>query len=243
MKFRKLAVVAAGLIGTITPLVATANPASAAGTGTVNVGAGYTLRVRSAPNTTASVVGAIPHGAQVNLECWVSGAAVAGNWGTTTLWHRANGGYISDGFVYTGTNGPASGEPSCSAPAPAPSSSKADRALAWARGQLGATGWNGWCDRFVANAYGRTSSGYSTAYVHYQDLNRRGLINRTGTPPAGAMVFFAPAAVNGNAGHVMISEGNGSYITSAARVQRVGLSWPGSSYLGWAYGNPEWPGR
>lgn len=245
MQLRKLAITAVGTLCLAVPL-ALASPANAAGTGTVNVGAGYSLRVRSAPSTAASVVGTIPHGQQVTLDCWTRGQSVNGNWGATTLWHQANGGYISDGFVYTGTSGPAAGEPQCGAQSTtsqAPASSREQRALDWARSQLGATNWNWWCDRFVANAYGKANSGYATAYAHYQDLNRRGLIHRTGTPPAGALAFYAPGRSNGQAGHVQISEGNGSYISTAATVRRVSQSWPGTAYLGWAYANPEWPGR
>jgi hypothetical protein len=129
-----------------------------------------------------------------------------------------------------------------------------ENALAWARSVIGQTHtngdlgdsnhqWNGWCDNFVAHAYGRASSGYATAIAHYNALNARGLMHTTGTPPAGALVFFAGAAINKYAGHVMLSEGNGSYITSAATVRRVSLSWPGAPYLGWSYADPEWAGR
>jgi uncharacterized protein YraI len=238
----RLAALLLGLLALVGSLTLTSAPAYAAGSGTVSTGGNYSLNVRSGPNTASSIVRSLPNGSSVTLDCWVTGQAVNGRWGVTSLWHRAAGGYISDGFVYTGTNGPARGEPACTS-APAPSSTKAGRALAWARSQLGATGWNGWCDRFVAVAYGRSSSGYTTAYNHYLDLNRRGLIHRTGTPPAGALVFYGATAGNGYAGHVQLSEGNGSYITTAATVRRVSLTWPGAPYLGWSYANPEWPGR
>lgn len=240
----RLAAVALAALAVAAPLALDAEPAAAAGTGTVSTGGSWTLTVRAAPTTASTALRSLANGTQVTLECWVSGQAVAGRWGTTTLWHRAAGGYVSDGFMYTGTNGPAPGEPQCGASAPAPApSTKAQRALNWARSQLGATGWNGWCDRFVANAYGRSNSGYATAYAHYLDMSRRGLIHKTGTPPAGALVFYGRAGVNGNAGHVQISEGNGSYITTASTVRRVNLTWPGAPYLGWSYANPEWPGR
>lgn len=230
-----------GLAVLVTPLALAASPSMAAGSGTVSTGGNYGLNVRSAPNTSSSIVRSLPNGSGVTLNCWLNGQAVNGRWGTTTLWHSAAGGYISDGFVYTGTNGPAPGEPQCgSTPAP---STKADRALSWARGQLGATGWNGWCDRFVANAYGKSNSGYNTAYAHYLNMKSRGLIHTTGTPPAGALAFYGPTAGNGYAGHVQLSEGNGNYITTAATVRRVSLTWPGAPYLGWSYANPEWPGR
>lgn len=246
---RRVGRLAAGLLASLTfasPVLVSSTPAYAAGGGTVSTGGSWSLTVRSAPTTASPVVRSLANGTRVTLDCWVRGQAVAGRWGATTLWHRAAGGYISDGFVYTGVNGPAPGEPACGSPSPAPSpapSSRETRALSWARAQLGRTGWNNWCDRFVANAYGRSASGYYSAYVHYQDLARRGLIRTTGTPPAGALVFYAPAAINGYSGHVQLSEGNGTYITTAPTVRRVNLTWPGSRYLGWSYANPEWAGR
>lgn len=134
------------------------------------------------------------------------------------------------------------------------STTREQRAMDWARsvlgnaytnGDLGDTNhpWNGWCDNFVGHAYGLRASGYSTAIAHYNDLNSRGLIHTSGTPPSGALVFFGAAAINGYSGHVMLSEGNGYYITTASTIQRVTISWPGAPYLGWAYANPEWPGR
>jgi hypothetical protein len=66
--------------------------------------------------------------------------------------------------------------------------------------------WNGWCDNFVAHAYGRSASGYATAIAHYNNLNSRGLIHNNQNPPAGALVFYSVVAVNGNAGHVMLAE-------------------------------------
>jgi hypothetical protein len=126
--------------------------------------------------------------------------------------------------------------------------------MAWARSVLGQTHtngdlgdsnhqWDGWCDNFVGHAYGRAASGYYTAIAHYNALAGRGLIRTAGTPPAGALVFYNAAAINGYAGHVMLSEGNGNYITSAPTVRRVNLSWPGAPYLGWSYADPEWTGR
>jgi hypothetical protein len=89
-----------------------------------------TLNVRSAPNTSSSIVGRVANGSRVTLDCWVSGQTVSGNWGATSLWPRSSVGYLSDGFVYTGTNGPAAGEPQCGTSTPAPAS-REHRALAW----------------------------------------------------------------------------------------------------------------
>jgi hypothetical protein len=124
----------------------------------------------------------------------------------------------------------------------------------WARSVLGQTHtngdlgdsnhpWDGWCDNFVAHAYGRAASGYATAIAHYNHMNSQGLISTTGTPPSGALVFYAAASINGYAGHVMLSEGNGNYITTAPTIRRVSLTWPGATYLGWSWANSNWPGR
>ena len=71
----------------------------------------------------------------------------------------------------------------------------------------------------------------------------RGLIHTDANPPAGALVFYKAAKINGWFGHVMLSEGNGRYITSAATVREVSFTWPGAQYAGWSWADPEWPGR
>jgi hypothetical protein len=61
------------------------------------------------------------------------------------------------------------------------------------------------------------------------------------------LAFYAATSGNRNAGHVMLSEGGGSYITAAATVRPVqlgdGAPYFGAPYLGWSYADPEWPGR
>lgn len=229
------------LVASLTGLgVLTASPASAA---TGRVIANPSVVIRSGASTSNGVIGSIPYGTSVNIQCTVTGQRMTGPYGATTIWNRvAHGGrtgYVTDAYIYTGTNNAAA--PRCSTAAPAPTT-RQTRAVAWARAQLGATGWNNLCERFVEQAYG-TSGRYASAYAHYQDALRRGVVRTTGTPPAGAIVFFDRAAVNGNYGHVMISEGNGNYITSATTVRRVSLSWPGARYLGWAPAPSSWPGR
>ncbi|HSH31246.1 MAG TPA: hypothetical protein VK963_01115, partial [Candidatus Saccharimonadales bacterium] len=134
--------------------------------------------------------------------------------------------------------------------------SREQRAVAWARSQVGqthqpnGTAWEGWCDRFVANAYGRATSGYNTAYDHYRNLRDRGLIHG-GDPnvPYGALAFFGPTSGYPQ-GHVMMAAGDGRFITTALNrnssvnepVHEAGLGEVGN-YLGWAWANPEWPGR
>jgi hypothetical protein len=221
---------------------------SVAGTG----GAG--LSVRANPTDPgAAVLAVLADGTGFTAECAVRGRSVGGN----TVWHQISAparGWISDYYTNTpGFNQYIPGEPDCGGSTP-PAGTREERAMTWARSVLGQTHtngdlgdsnhpWDGWCDNFVAHAYGRAASGYATALVHYNALRNRGLINTSGNPPSGALVFFDGAPINGGAGHVMLSEGNGSYITTAATVRRVSLSWPGATYLGWSYADPEWPGR
>ena len=233
-----------------------ATPAEAGITGYRITGTGgIGLKVRAnATDPNAAVQATLADGTLFTAECAVRGRNVSGN----TVWHRISApasGWISDYYTTTpGFNQFIPGERDCNA-APAPNVSREDRAMAWARsvigqysthGDLGDSDhqWNGWCDNFVAHAYGRRNSGYTSAIVHYNSLNRRGLIHRAGTAPAGALVFFAAVtSINGGSGHVMLSEGNGSYVTAAAPVKRVSLSYPGATYLGWSWADPEWSGR
>ncbi len=102
------------------------------------------------------------------------------------------------------------------------------------------------CDRFVARLYGYSASGEDSAYVHYVDLRNRGLIHVTPHPPAGALVFFGPAAPNGFYGHVMISRGDGTAfsnaVTGAIGITTIAFMTLNSGpYLGWADGPTAFP--
>ncbi|MBP6005351.1 hypothetical protein KA531_00360 [Candidatus Saccharibacteria bacterium] len=120
-------------------------------------------------------------------------------------------------------------------------------AVDWAKAQVGKAyqpdngrPWNGWCDRFVALAYGRTFSGYHTAYDHFLEMNRRGMIHQNQDVPPGAFAFFGPTS-NIPAGHVMISIGNGQFVSTGPAVMVVDIKMPGlGQYIGWSQPNPEW---
>jgi hypothetical protein len=67
------------------------------------------------PNSATSQVGTIPNGTQIAVDCTVGGQATTGPYGTETTWDRTNYGgsvgFVSDAWVYTGTNDAAF--PSC----------------------------------------------------------------------------------------------------------------------------------
>ncbi|WP_372669055.1 SH3 domain-containing protein [Amycolatopsis kentuckyensis] len=79
--------------------------ASAAATGTVKT-AGDALNVRRAPTASATAVKTVANGASVTIDCQITGTSVTGTYGTSTLWDYvpALGGYISDTYVYTGSD-------------------------------------------------------------------------------------------------------------------------------------------
>lgn len=242
-----LGLTAALLAGTAAPAAAGITGYSVAGTG------GVGLQVRTSPyDAGAASVAVLGDGTGFTAECAVHGRNINGN----SVWHQISwpaAGWISDFYTNTpGFNQYLPGEPECGTNPP--TGTREDRALAWARSVIGQAytngdlgdsnhAWDGWCDNFVGHAYGRAASGYASAIVHYNSLYNRGLIHTTGTPPAGALVFFNSAPINGYFGHVMLSEGNGNYITSAPTVRRVNINWPGAPYIGWSYADPEWAGR
>lgn len=76
------------------------------GTGTINTESGIALTVRSGPGTGYSSVGTIADGTRVTIYCQAKGTSVTGTYGTTTLWDKiGDGRYVSDAYVYTGSDG------------------------------------------------------------------------------------------------------------------------------------------
>ena len=152
---RRLATAAASAVLVAVPLVSTvaANAADTA-TGRVNT-SGAALKVRSAPTTTSTVVGTRADGARVTITCQTYGQQVSGTYGTSKVWDRLrSGGYVSDAFVKTGSDGLVA--PLCKGtnpPPPAPTqSARVTATIAAARGMLGRYpySWGG------GNAYGPT---------------------------------------------------------------------------------------
>jgi hypothetical protein len=74
-------------------------------TGTVGT-AGSPLTVRSGPHTSSTAIGYAANYARVTITCQTTGDSVTGTYGTTTLWDQISTGfYISDAYVYTGSDG------------------------------------------------------------------------------------------------------------------------------------------
>ncbi|MFF8291216.1 peptidase [Streptomyces sp. NPDC016309] len=70
------------------------------------VAPGQRVNVRSGPGTNYSVIKVLPEGVRVPINCQKPGTTVTGPYGTTNLWDNiANGQYVSDAYVNTGTDG------------------------------------------------------------------------------------------------------------------------------------------
>ncbi|MFC4075628.1 peptidase M23 [Salinithrix halophila] len=80
--------------------------------GIVDANGGGTVNLRSGPGRGYPIIGSVDDGAIVNVSCTGRGSSFTGRWGSTNLWNQlANGQWMSDAFLYTGTNGPVA--PSC----------------------------------------------------------------------------------------------------------------------------------
>jgi hypothetical protein len=80
-------------------------------TGTVGTDSGTAVTIRSGPGTSYSAVGSVASGATVTISCQAKGETITGKYGTTNLWDKIGAGYVSDAYVYTGSDGQVA--PSC----------------------------------------------------------------------------------------------------------------------------------
>ncbi|WFF04630.1 peptidase inhibitor family I36 protein [Micromonospora sp. WMMD1076] len=117
-----------------------------------------------------------------------------------------------------------------------PADPRAAEAVAFAKARLGHTDWNNQCELFVERAFG-TSGRFATARTHYQWQRDNGRIHTGSVPPAGTAVFFTSTT---SAGHVMLSIGGNSAISTGPTVYQTNSFRDRSDYLGWAYVPSGW---
>ena len=117
-----------------------------------------------------------------------------------------------------------------------PADPRASEAVAFAKARLGHTDWNNECELFVERAFG-TSGRFATATAHYQWQKANGRIHTGSVPPAGAAVFFTSTT---SAGHIMLSIGGNSAISTGPTVYQTNTFRQRSDYLGWAYVPSSW---
>jgi hypothetical protein len=108
-----------------------------------------------------------------------------------------------------------------------------ERAIQWFYNRIGATNYEGQCERAVENAFG-TGSVYASALANW---GARAKQTPYTNAPRGSLVFYKTS----EHGHVAISLGGGRVITTSAvgrKIGVVGISFfiaPAKPALGWAY--------
>lgn len=71
-----------------------------------SVAPGVRLKVRSGPSTSYGIVRVLSEGASVPIFCQTPGQTISGPYGTTNVWDNIDDGeYVSDAYVYTGSDG------------------------------------------------------------------------------------------------------------------------------------------
>jgi uncharacterized protein YraI len=234
----RLAVVGAVATAVVTLVAGTAFAA----TGTVHTDSGSPLNVRSAPYTSATIVGTVASGTTVTISCQTYGDTVTGKYGTSNIWDKISTGYVTDTYVYTGSDDLVA--PLCGTGTQCSTSGLGDprscaQAVTWAINHETTSyvaDYYNRCDHIVGLAYGFPASGSYTAYDHW--LAVPGTYKHSGDTnvPAGGLAFFS-----GGAGHVMISIGNGKFVSNdihgagtltETTIAEIQSKW-GKPYLGW----------
>lgn len=227
-------------------VLAGAAPALAAA-GTVHTDSGIAVTVRATPSTAGASVGTIADGTAVTIDCQASGQTVTGKYGTSDVWDHiaASGGYVSDTYVYTGSDGRVA--PDCAGSTLVCSTSglgdpnNCVAAVTKAKSRIHTNNdpaYNGWCDRINAQNYGWSNSGSTTAYVHWTQIPSSYKHPGDTQVPSGGLAFFS----NGGSGHTMISIGDGKFLSNdihgagtytQTTIAEIKSSW-GQTYLGWS---------
>lgn len=222
--------------------------ASANAAGTVNTN-GTPLNVRASASTSATVVGTLADGASISIDCQTYGSTVTGTYGTSDIWDHvpAKGGYVSDTYVYTGSDTLVA--PLCSGTTLKtcknsfgnPNTCAA--AVTWAKNHETSTyhsDYYGRCDHVMALAYGWSASGSTTAHAHWLAIPAADKYPGDSNVPAGGLAFFSGGS--SGAGHVMISIGGGNFVSTdidgagtlgVTTIAKIKNTW-GETYSGWA---------
>lgn len=208
------------LCGAVT--VGTAGPAVAEAYTVASLD-GQGVRLLTAPNADAFMYdNRLGDGASVHIICQSWSADAVGPRGNHIFdkiflapLDEAHSPWIPDAYV-TGTaraNQFTPGIPRCETGTPA----AAQQAIDWARGFLGRAEYVDECQRFVRDAYAAAGLdiGWADSAVTYADAHRSQL-QPGDTPPAGALVFWW-ATPNNPYGHVALSLGDGTAISTSER--------------------------
>jgi uncharacterized protein YraI len=236
---------AAGVVGIAAAIVLVGATPALAATGTVHTDSGIALTVRATPSTSGSPVGTIADGTAVTISCQTNGSTVDGKYGTSDIWDKVGDGYVSDAYVYTGSDGRVA--PDCAGStltcttAGTGNPKTCAQAVAYAKTRIHTNdldSYEGWCDRINAQNYGWTASGSETAYIHWTQIPASFKHPGDYQVPAGGLAFFKSSG----AGHTMISIGDGKFLSNdingygsytETTIAQIKSKW-GQTYLGWS---------
>ena len=124
-------------------------------------------------------------------------------------------------------------------------SSKAQKAVAWAKSMVGRQDWNNLCERFVEEAYGARGLYPSAIDAAKQLVTHKGSSSLR-SAPVGALLYFAGDETNDGLGHAAIYLGKGEMISArpdGVKVERVDSPYNRDRYIGWGPAPSKLPGR
>ena len=239
--------------------MAVAIPASAQTTAIHIAGtAGQGVRLREAPNTSGAILATIPEGAAPPIQCAVSGQSVSGVsiWMKTT-WSGRTGFFSSfyDDSHYSswadlhnryGIDQCAPSNPT-SPPASTGANAVQQSAMNWAKARVGRSEYAYWCLKFAFDAYSQAGRNVRSQVSRPIDNNTYPVdiwghfsAGRTGggTPPAGALVFYAAKSGDRTFSHVTLSVGGGNTVSTADSLGKAihyetVAQHAYANYLGW----------
>ncbi len=235
----------AGVAGIAAAIVVVGASPALAASGTVHTDSGAALTLRATPSASASSVGSVADGTAVTITCQTNGSTVDGKYGTSDIWDKVGNGYLSDAYVYTGSDGRVA--PDCAGSTLACSTAGTGdpntcaEAVTKAKSRIHTNdldAYEGWCDRINAQNYGFSASGSNTAYIHWTQIPSSFKHPGDYQVPAGGLAFFKSSG----AGHTMISIGGGKFLSNdingygsytETTIAQIKSKW-GQTYLGWS---------
>lgn len=116
-------------------------------------------------------------------------------------------------------------------------------AIGWATAKLGSPDYNGWCLKFVRQAFNGVSSAHD-AYSFFLKLGKPNLGAAPGNAPRGSLVFYDRHSSNQQNGHIGIALGGSKMLSALATVRVTTLNYDNRvAFLGWSYPPSDWLGR
>jgi hypothetical protein len=190
-----------------------------------------TVNIRPGASTTSgNPLGTIPQGASPDFHCWTQGQNINGvdvwfniTWSGITGYYASyydDSSYATDAQITTKY-----GIPQCGSGGGPNATETA--AMNWAKSKVGDYFDSGLCLKFVFDAYGaagvnlrpwvNVAIGSNTYPVDIWGHFTHGTTGG-GTPPAGALVFFASRTGNRTLSHVTLSVGGGTMVSTTDAV-------------------------